>query len=287
LPTELFYEKSQPMNMKTHLASLVFVLASSGPLMSATETERLRALCAEQEMQIRQLEERIAQLTDTPPPSRLAPAAPVETPVSAPVSEAATYTVKSGDSIERIARQHGTTVSALAKLNGIKDGAIIHPGQKLKVPGKAAVAATPSAPAMESRTHTVVTGDTFFKIAMTYGVSVDELIAANPNVNHKALRVGQKIIVNSAVPAVAKAPAPSLASPPATPILNKPAPAPAPVEKPRASDRPLRIDKEITYGEFATKHGTTTRRLDELNGLELDPSTVLAQGSELYIPAQP
>jgi hypothetical protein len=64
------------MNMKTRLASLVVVLATSGPLMSATETERLRALCEEQEMQIRQLEEKIARLTDTPPPSRPAPAAP-------------------------------------------------------------------------------------------------------------------------------------------------------------------------------------------------------------------
>ena len=58
-------------------------------------------------------------------------------------------------------------------------------------------------------------------------------------------------------------------------------------QKPRASERPVRIDKEITYGQFAAKHNTSTRRLDELNGLELDPSTVLAQGSELYIPAQP
>jgi len=276
------------MNMKTHLASLVVVLATSCPLMSATETERLRALCAEQEMQIRQLEERIAQLTDTPPPSRPAPSAPAEAPPAiAPVSAGSTYTVKSGDSIERIARHHGTTASALAKLNGMKADAIIHPGQKLKVPGKTAVASAPSAPARESRTHKVASGDTFFKISMKYGVSVDNLIAMNPGVNPKALRVGQKIQVDRAAPAVAKAPAPSLAAPPSTPILNNPAPAPAPVEKPRASDRPLRIEKEITYGQFAAKHGTTTRRLDELNGLELDPSTVLAQGSELYIPAQP
>ena len=38
---------------------------------------------------------------------------------------------------------------------------------------------------------------------------------------------------------------------------------------------------------LAKNHNTTASRLDELNGLELDPSTVLAQGSELYIPAQP
>lgn len=263
------------MNMKTHLASLVVVLVTCGPLMSATEVDRLRALCAEQEMQIGQLEEKISRLTDTPPPSRTAPSAG---------SAAATYTVKSGDSIERIARHHGTTVSTLTKLNGLKADSIIHPGKKLKVPGETAVAdnqASPD-PAQESRTHTVAAGETFYQISLKYGVSVTELIAANPGVNHKALRVGQNIKVNRASTAVAKAP-PSLASAPSTPILNNP----APIEKPRASERPIRIDKEITYGQFAAMNNTTARRLDELNGLELDPSTVLAQGSELYIPAQP
>lgn len=281
------------MNMKTLVTSLVAVLATSGPLMSATETDRLKALCAEQEMQIRQLEEKIAQLTDTPPPSRPAPSAPIEAAepgdTEPAVSGESTYTVKSGDSMERIARNHGTTASALSKLNGLKDGALIHPGQKLKVPGKTAVAGHQPAPVKESRTHTVASGETFFKISMKYGVSVDELIAANPSVNHKSLRVGQKIKVDrtstavSKAPARAPAPAPSLASSPSIPILNNP----APVEKPRTSDRPILIEKEITYGQFAAKHGTTTRRLDELNGLELDPSTVLAKGSELYIPAQP
>jgi LysM repeat protein len=281
------------MNMKTRLASLVVVLATAGPLMSATEVERLRALCVEQEMQIRQLEEKIARLTDTPPPSRTTPSSGSAGSAARdfqPVAEAAassTYTVKAGDSLERIARHHGTTAASLAKLNGLNSDSIIHPGQKLKVPGKTAVASHQPAPAKESRTHTVASGETFYRISMRYGVSVDELIAANPGVNHKSLKVGQKIKVDRASTAVAKsAPAPSLASAPSIPILNNPAPAPV-VEKPRATDRPVRIEKEITYGQFAAKHGTTTRRLDELNGLELDPTTVLAQGSELYIPAQP
>jgi LysM repeat protein len=275
------------MNMKTCLASLVVVFATSGPLMSATETERLRALCEEQEMQIRQLEEKIARLTDTPPPSRPAPAAPAGARDFQPVSSEANYTVKSGDSIERIARKNGMTPSSLAKLNGLKADSLIHPGQKLKVPGETAVAGHESAPAPaeESRMHTVASGETFYKIAMKYAVTVDELVAANPNVNHKALQVGQKIKVDRVAKSIVKAPAPApaLASDAPVSILNDP----APVGKPRASDRPVRIEKEFTYGEFAAKHGTTTRRLDELNGLELDPSTVLAQGSELYIPAQP
>ncbi len=274
------------MNMKTHFASLVVVLASSGSLMSATETDRLRAICAEQEMQIRLLEEKIAQLTNTPPPSRTAPIAPTpptEANDTKPVIKESTYTVKSGDNIERIARNNGTTTSVLTKLNGLKEDSIIHPGLKLKVPGKTAVADHQPSTPKESRTHTVASGENFYKISSKYGVSVDELIAANPNVNHKALRVGQKINVDSSSVAVAKAPAPSLSPAASIPILNNP----APVEKPRTSDRPILIDKEITYGQFAADHGTTTRRLDELNGLELDPSTVLAKGSELYIPAQP
>lgn len=274
------------MNLKTCLASLLVVFVTSGALMSATETERLRALCEEQEMQIRQLEEKIARLTATPPPSRPAPSTPAAASDSQPVSEeVSTYTVKSGDSIERIARKNGTTASALANLNGLKADSLIHPDQKLKVPGKTAPAVheTTPAPAVESRTHTVVSGETFYKISMKYGVTVDELITANPNVNHKALKIGQKIKVDRVAEDIVKAPAPEPSLSTEIPILSTP----ESVEKPRASDQPVRIEIEITYGEFAAQHGTTTRRLDELNGYELDPSTVLARGSELYIPAQP
>ena len=43
----------------------------------------------------------------------------------------------------------------------------------------------------------------------------------------------------------------------------------------------------MSYGEFAAKHGTDTARLNDLNGLDLTTATVLAKGSELYVPAQP
>lgn len=45
-----------------------------------------------------------------------------------------TYKVQSGDSLEKIAKKHKTTIQALKELNGLsKDSIII--GQKLKVPG--------------------------------------------------------------------------------------------------------------------------------------------------------
>jgi LysM repeat protein len=280
------------MKMHTRLATLLVVIASTGTLLSATEVESLRALCAEQEMQIRQLELKISRLTDTPPPAHNSPSNADAARNSELAGQQATYTVKAGDSIERIARRSGVSAASINKLNGLKTNAIIRPGQILKIPGSSATAAKApdGAPiAMETRTHTVQSGETYYNISLKYGVSVDDLIAANPSVNHRALRIGQKINITKPIKQIAKAsspapePAPSFSSSASIPISNN---TPA-IEKPRASDRPVRIDKEITYSEFAKKHNTTTSRLDELNGLELDPSTVLAQGSELYTPAQP
>ena len=44
----------------------------------------------------------------------------------------ATYAVKSGDSLEKIARSHGMTVNEIKELNSLKS-LTIHPGQELQV----------------------------------------------------------------------------------------------------------------------------------------------------------
>jgi LysM repeat protein len=47
------------------------------------------------------------------------------------------YQIKSGDTLSRIAQQHGTTVSALMKANPqIKDANLIYAGRALNIPGK-------------------------------------------------------------------------------------------------------------------------------------------------------
>ena len=43
------------------------------------------------------------------------------------------YKVRTGDTLSRIAKRNGTTISKLCKLNGLKETAVIRPGQKLRI----------------------------------------------------------------------------------------------------------------------------------------------------------
>lgn len=91
--------------------------------------------------------------------------APSATPAARPTSSAGTYTVRAGDTLGRIAKAHGTTWQALAKLNGLADPNVIEVGQVLKVP------AVP--------THTVAKGESLWGISRRYGLTVDQLAALN------------------------------------------------------------------------------------------------------------
>jgi LysM repeat protein len=62
------------------------------------------------------------------------------------------YIVKPGDTLTRIARQHGTTISAIRNANGMRTSRV-NAGQKLKLP-----ASTKSGPVKEARTNI---GETF------------------------------------------------------------------------------------------------------------------------------
>lgn len=92
-----------------------------------------------------------------------------------------TYMVKSGDSLSGIASRYGTTVSALASLNGISNPNWIYPGQVLKISGSQS----------SSRTYTVRSGDTLSGIASRLGVSWYSLKAKNGISNPNLIYPGQ------------------------------------------------------------------------------------------------
>ena len=68
--------------------------------------------------------------------------APTAAPTAAPAEQSAgTYTVKSGDTIAKIAAAQGMRWDALAELNGVQSPFVIYPGQVLKLSGSASTPA--------------------------------------------------------------------------------------------------------------------------------------------------
>jgi len=94
------------------------------------------------------------------------------------------YTVKSGDTLGRIAREHDVSVNDLAAANGISNPNLIFVGQKLEIPGSDEV-------------HVVAQGETLGRIASKYGSTVSRIVAANSISNPNVIRIGQEIIIPS------------------------------------------------------------------------------------------
>ena len=46
------------------------------------------------------------------------------------------------------------------------------------------------------------------------------------------------------------------------------------------------VSEQVSFGDFASRHGTTTTQLNQLNGWDFKESLVLAKGSEIYVPAR-
>jgi murein DD-endopeptidase MepM/ murein hydrolase activator NlpD len=80
-------------------------------------------------------------------PSRRSQAPSVAVNANPPANWSGSYTVKSGDSLYRIARQHNIKVAELQSANGITNPMQLKPGLTLHVPGDGGVAAGASKPA--------------------------------------------------------------------------------------------------------------------------------------------
>ena len=104
-------------------------------------------------------------------------------------SASGTYTVKSGDSLWKIANDYGLTVAELKSLNGlISDNLSV--GQVLKVSNSSGSSNS------SGNTHTVKSGDSLWKIANQYGVTVNELKSLN-DLTSDILSIGQVLKIPS------------------------------------------------------------------------------------------
>ncbi|MFC4637316.1 LysM peptidoglycan-binding domain-containing protein [Deinococcus hohokamensis] len=167
----------------------------------------------------------------------------------------ASVTVKSGDTLFRIATRYGLSVSQLRALNGLK-GDTIRVGQTLRL---ASAAPKPRGSTAAGR-YTVRAGDSLAAIAARAGTSVAALQAAN-GLRSSVIRPGQ--------------------------VLQVPPPGPArPVRRPTTEVRLIysyvRVGLRDTPETLARRYHTTPDALRRLNGL--GSRSHMVPGLKLLVP---
>jgi LysM repeat protein len=97
------------------------------------------------------------------------------------------YRVRRGDTLSSVARHFRTTPTAIAAASDIEVRSPLSVGQRLAIPGRGSHARTPAATASSDReapearpvVHTVRRGETLYRIADHYQVTVDQICALN------------------------------------------------------------------------------------------------------------
>ncbi|ATB28108.1 LysM peptidoglycan-binding domain-containing protein [Melittangium boletus] len=127
------------------------------------------------------------------------------------------YRVKSGDTLEAIARRHSVSVEAIARLNGLSDVNRIHAGLVLKIPRASAKPGV--SPPSEVR-YRVLAGETLEQIARRHNVTVEAIRQANHIEDIHRISIGHRLII-PAVPSSGPKPAPAQASASSSPRKNE------------------------------------------------------------------
>ncbi|MEP4079117.1 LysM peptidoglycan-binding domain-containing protein [Haloferula sp.] len=107
------------------------------------------------------------------------------------------YIVRAGDSLSRIARITGASPEALASHNKLEDPQLIHANQELRIPPES-TAPEPRKSLNPPLIHTVQAGENLYRIALSHGMELDQLLAKNPGIEPLSLKVGQQVKVSPA-----------------------------------------------------------------------------------------
>lgn len=112
------------------------------------------------------------------------------TPVSAAPSERTIHVVRRGETLYSIARSYGVNMWDIARANGIANPNRIYAGQRLVIP-----TGYTSGEGYTGRVHVVRRGETLYRIALNYGVSMWAIVRANNIANPNAIYAGQRLVI--------------------------------------------------------------------------------------------
>lgn len=175
--------------------------------------------------------------------------------VPASPSERITHEVVRGDTVWDLAREYGSSVSAIIDANGLNSQAVIHVGQRLAIPtsSRAAGKDQPRAASSRSSVHVVRAGDTVWDLAQRYDCTVESIIAANDLDSRAVIHVDQRLTIPGAQGKSSAAPKASTASATATSRYTV-----------KAGD---------TLSAIATRYGTSVSALASKNNIA-DPALI-------------
>ena len=226
---------------------------------------------------------------------------------AAPEPESATvassgikHTVRFGESLAKIALEYGVSLADLRTLNDVWTP-IIYVGDDLEIPaggtapdeqdipsvlgapGRTAAAPpadtwNPSSSQMPS-THTVQRGETLFRIAKRYGISVNSLMSVNGIQDPARIHAGNQLRL-SQLSASAAPPVSNDGDSPISATVQAPAPAPAPAN--HGSHERYVVRRGDILTQLAIDLSTSWIALAQLNNLA-DPNN-LHVGTALLIP---
>lgn len=109
------------------------------------------------------------------------------------------HKVEAKETLYSLSRRYGASVEDIKKAN--EDQGDLKVGQSILIPTKNVSTAVVHPASV--KTHTVEAKETLYSISRKYGVSVDELKKANPNVPVDDMKVGQMLVLpkNAKIPA--------------------------------------------------------------------------------------
>jgi len=104
------------------------------------------------------------------------------------------HVVRRGETLWSIATRYGSTVQAIAQVNGLSNSRLIHAGQRLTIPASGQAPGTGST-AASGATYTVRRGDTLSAIAVRYGTTISAIVRANGIANPRLIYAGQRLVI--------------------------------------------------------------------------------------------
>jgi murein DD-endopeptidase MepM/ murein hydrolase activator NlpD len=130
----------------------------------------------------------------------------VPTDIVAPSTLPQSHVVQPGETLRSVAQLYSVTIENLAAWNNIANPDSIYVGQALNlaasvtetsvaVPTRISVAQSVPPATATNIVHTVLSGETLFRIATSYGLTVNDLVQANGIVDPTLIYAGQQLLI--------------------------------------------------------------------------------------------